>query len=169
MFCMDEDIKITGLMFYYYWVCKRKLWYFYNQIAMEQNHENVQLGKLLDENSYMRDEKHININDVINIDFMRNFKVIHEIKKSRKIEEASIWQVKYYIYYLKKQGVYGITGKLDYPLLRQTVDVILTTEDEFIIEDTMSEIKKIFKENIPPEYHKCMICKKCAYFDLCAI
>ena len=39
-----ED-KITGVMIYYYFICKRKLWYFCHQITMEEGNENVQLGK----------------------------------------------------------------------------------------------------------------------------
>lgn len=69
---------------------------------MESSNEDVELGKLIDENSYSNDEKHINIDNVINIDFIRLDNVLHEIKKSNKIENASIWQVKYYLYYLKK-------------------------------------------------------------------
>lgn len=53
-----ED-KITGVMIYYYFICKRKLWYFCHQITMEDGNENVQLGKLLDENSYARDDQSI--------------------------------------------------------------------------------------------------------------
>lgn len=58
-------------MMYYYYVCKRKLWYFYHEIQMEQESENVAIGKLLDETSYKREDKHINIDNVINIDFLR--------------------------------------------------------------------------------------------------
>ena len=61
------DKRITGVMIYYYFVCKRKLWYFCHEINMESENENVQLGKLLDEKSYERDEKHINIDNVIEI------------------------------------------------------------------------------------------------------
>lgn len=82
-----ED-RITGVMIYYYFVCKRKLWYFMHEISMEAGNENVLLGRLLDENSYQRDNKHINIDDVINIDFIKSHKELHEIKKSRSIEEA---------------------------------------------------------------------------------
>ena len=32
---------------------------------MEAENENVMLGKLLDENSYKKDDKHINIDNVI--------------------------------------------------------------------------------------------------------
>lgn len=59
--------RITGVMIYYYFVCKRKLWYFTNEINMETENENVMLGKLLDENSYKKDDKQINIDNVINL------------------------------------------------------------------------------------------------------
>ena len=97
---MEE--RITGVMIYYYFVCSRKLWYFCHQINMEDENENVQLGKLLDENSYKRDDKHIEIDGIINIDFIHEKNELHEIKKSKSIEEAGIWQVKYYLYYLWK-------------------------------------------------------------------
>ena len=80
---------------------------------MESDNENVMLGKLLDENSYRRDDKHINIDNVINIDFIKEHQELHEIKKSKAIEEAGIWQVKYYLYYLKQRGVKGLTAKID--------------------------------------------------------
>ena len=105
---MDKDI--TGLMVYYYEVCKRKLWYFANEIQLEENNSNVILGKLLEENTYTRDEKKINIDGVINIDFIRSKKILHEIKKSNSIEPASLLQVQYYLYYLEKKGLIGLKG-----------------------------------------------------------
>lgn len=80
---MEE--RITGVMIYYYFVCKRKLWYFCHDIQMENvsQNENVQLGKLLDETSYGRNQKHINIDDTINIDFIKDFQEIHEVKRVR--------------------------------------------------------------------------------------
>ena len=121
--------EITGVMIYYYEVCKRKLWYFYNEIQMEQGNENVLIGRAIDEETYKRDKKHINIDNIINIDFIRSKGVLHEVKKSNKIEEASILQVKYYLYFLQKRGVYNIRGKIDYPLLKQSIDVELSDED----------------------------------------
>ena len=43
--------EITGVMVYYHEVCRRKLWYFYHGIQMEQENENVRIGKVLDEES----------------------------------------------------------------------------------------------------------------------
>ena len=74
----------------------------------KQKNEDVILGKILDESSYSKNEKHINIDNIINIDFISEHKELHEVKKSKAVEDAGIWQVKYYLYYLWKRGVKGI-------------------------------------------------------------
>lgn len=163
------DKPISGMMIYYYIVCKRKLWYFYNQIQMEADNENVQIGKVLDENTYERENKHINIDDVINIDYIRNKGILHEVKKSKKIEEAGIMQVKYYLYYLKQRGVDDIKGKVDYPVLKQSIDIELTEEDEKYIESVLIDLKEIVNRPLPPLLEKKRFCKNCAYFELCYI
>ena len=157
------------MMIYYYIVCKRKLWYFYHDIQMEQNNEDVLIGKVLDMETYKREKKHINIDNVINIDFIKSKRIIHEVKKSKKIEEASITQVKYYLYFLKKKGIKDIKGKIDYPLLKKSIEVELSEEDERYLEKIMYEIEKIVDEKIPPEMVKNKICSKCAYHDICFI
>lgn len=164
---MDKDI--TGLMVYYYEVCKRKLWYFVNEIQLEEKNSNVILGKLLEENTYTRDEKKINIDGVINIDFIRSKKILHEIKKSNSIEPASLLQVQYYLYYLEKKGLIGLKGILDYPLLKQTVEVNLTDKDKENLDNIIIGIKEILRKESPPALEKKSICKKCAYFDLCFV
>ena len=164
---MDKDI--TGLMVYYYEVCKRKLWYFVNEIQLEENNSNVILGKLLEENTYTRDEKKINIDGVINIDFIRSKKILHEIKKSNSIEPASLLQVQYYLYYLEKKGLIGLKGILDYPLLKQTVEVNLTDKDKENLDNIIIGIKEILRKESPPTLEKKSSCKKCAYFDLCFV
>lgn len=164
---MDKDV--TGLMVYYYEVCNRKLWYFVNEIQLEENNSNVILGKLLEENTYTRDEKKINIDGVINIDFIRSKKILHEIKKSNSIEPASLLQVQYYLYYLEKKGLIGLKGILDYPLLKQTVEVNLTDKDRENLDNIIIGIKEILRKESPPALEKNGICKKCAYFDLCFV
>ena len=164
---MDKDI--TGLMVYYYEVCKRKLWYFVNEIQLEENNSNVILGKLLEENTYTRDEKKINIDGVINIDFICSKKILHEIKKSNSIEPASLLQVQYYLYYLEKKGLIGLKGILDYPFVKQTVEVNLTDKDRENLDNIIIGIKEILRKESPPALEKNGICKKCAYFDLCFV
>lgn len=161
--------EITGVMIYYYKVCSRKLWYFYHEIQMEQNNENVKIGKILDEKTYIRDNKHINIDNVINIDFIRSQGVLHEVKKSRKIEEASILQAKYYLYYLWKKDVKDLKARIDYPLLKKTIEIELNEKDIEIIEKNLEAIKEIVESKVPPNLERKNICKSCAYYDLCFV
>lgn len=162
-------VKITGIMVYYYFVCKKKLWYFLNNITMEHENEDVLLGRILDETTYSKSEKHICIDETINIDFIKNKKEIHEIKKSKSIEEASIWQVKYYLYYLKKKGVYDIKARIDYPLLKECKVIKLEDQDEAILDDVLVQIENIYKNDVCPVEDNKKICKKCAYYELCFI
>lgn len=161
--------NITGVMIYYYFVCKRKLWFFSKDLTMEQNNELVGMGKLIDETSYKREKKNILVDETITIDFLKEWKVIHEIKKSRKVSEASKWQLKYYIWVLKKNGVDIEKGILDYPLLRKREDIFLSKKDEKELKNILEEIDKIILLEVPPKLNKKSICKKCAYYELCYI
>lgn len=160
---------ITGLMVYYYIICQRKLWYFYHNIKMEQNSELVAIGKILDENSYTREKKSILIDETIQIDFIKEGVVLHEVKKTKSIEEAGIWQVKYYMYYLEKKGVKDIKAQIDYPLLRETKEIVLEEEDKLFLEKVEKGIKSIIEQERPPKVLEEKLCKKCSYYDLCYI
>ncbi len=162
-------VKVTGVIFYYYYVCERKMWFFSRDIALEEGHENVEIGKIIDDTTYKRTKKHIQIDETINIDFLKDWEIIHEIKKSASIEEASIMQVKYYLYYLNNKGIAVSKGILDYPLLRQRKEVLLEGKDIEVIKKTISEIEKIIKAPLPPPKISRKICKKCAYYEMCFI
>lgn len=161
--------EITGLMVYYYFVCKKKLWYFVNQIQMEQNSELVEIGKIVDDTSYENQEKHILIDNNINIDFIKNSAILHEVKKTKAIEEASIWQVKYYMYYLERKGVKNVKAKIDFPLIKETKVIILNKEDRQAIKEVIVHIQEIINSKIPMDVEQDKKCKKCAYYDLCYI
>ena len=163
-----QNLDFTGTQINYYFVCKRKLWLFSKNISFEDENEYVQLGRLIDENTYKRNKKQIEIGK-IKIDFIDNKGIIHEIKKSNKIETAHIHQVKYYIYFLKKLGVENITGEIDYPKLKKREPVILNHEDEEVFEAIFSDIKKILDNPKPPPADKKTICKKCAYYEFCFV
>ena len=162
-------MQITGIMIYYYFVCKRKLWYFLNQINMEQNSELVSIGKILDETTYRKEKKEILIDNTINVDFIENGAILHEVKKTKSIESASIWQIKYYMYYLSEKGIENIQAEINYPLLRKTEQIILEENDRKILKTVTQEIEKLQKSEKIPEKINSKICKNCAYFDLCYV
>jgi len=162
------DLKYTGTQINYYFVCKRKLWLFTKDIRFESENEYVQLGKLIDESAYKRNKKQIEIGK-IKIDFIDNKGVIHEIKKSNKIEKAHIYQLKYYILTLKSMGVKNITGEIDYPKLKKRETILLEPGDEKEFENIFLNIKEILDKPKPPVINKKTICKKCAYYEFCFV
>ncbi|MCE5331827.1 MAG: CRISPR-associated protein Cas4 [Bacteroidales bacterium] len=163
---------MTGTHFNYYQVCHRKLWLFSNGINMEHTSDLVYEGKLIHETSYpQRSERYEELEiDGIKLDYYdaRN-KVIHEIKKSDKVEEAHEWQLKYYIYVLERNGVEGVTGLLEYPSMRQTDKVELTDKDRKRIAEMEKEIEQITNTDECPPVINAKICKQCSYYEFCYI
>lgn len=163
-------MQVTGTHFNYYQVCKRKLWLFANGINMEHTSDLVFEGKLIHEDSYpQRSGKYEEVEiDGIKVDFYDpKQKVIHEIKKSNKVESAHEWQVKYYIYVFEKNGMDGITGVLEYPAMRKTQKVILNDADREQIKKMEDDILRIVSDDNCPALQKKGICKNCSYFDFC--
>ena len=134
---------------------------------MEQNNELVSIGKILDETTYTRENKNIMIDNTINIDFIKNGAILHEVKKTKSIEEAGIWQVKYYIYYLEKRGIQNIKAQIDFPLLRESKEITLEQNDRKVLEKVIKNIEEIAEKEVPPKIIESRICKKCEDFDLC--
>lgn len=163
-------MNITGTHFNYYLICHRKLWLFANGITMESTSDLVYEGKLLHETSYpRRSEKYQEIAiDGIKLDFydVKN-KVVHEIKKSDKHEDAHVWQVKYYLFVLEQNGVLGATGILEYPRLHKTEEVFLTSPDREDIAEMVTKIETIIRQDDCPERLPKSRCKNCSYFDFC--
>lgn len=165
-------MQITGIHFNYYQICKRKLWLFANGINMEQTSDLVYDGKLIHEKSYpQRSERYEEVEiDGIKIDYYdaRN-KVIHEIKRSDKVESAHEWQVKYYIYVLEQNGIDGVTGILEYPELRQTTKVNLADADRQKIKEIEEKIEQLISSDDCPPVINAKICKSCSYYDFCYV
>ena len=163
---------MTGTHFNYYHVCKRKLWLFANGIQMEHTSDMVYDGKLIHEQSYpQRSERYEEMEiDGIKIDYYdpRN-KVIHEIKRSDKVEKAHEWQVRYYIRVLERNGISDVVGILEYPELRHTARVTLTDDDRAKIEEIERDIEQIVHAETCPPVISAKICHNCSYYDFCYV
>ena len=163
-------MQTTGTHFNYYQVCKRKLWLFANGISMEHTSDLVYEGNLIHEESYpQRSSKYEEVElDGIKVDFYdARKKVIHEIKKSDKVERAHEWQLKYYLYVFEKNGIVGVTGILEYPVLRKTDTIVLSDIDRETIRTMETEIQTIIENEECPPLEKKRICKNCSYYDFC--
>lgn len=136
---------------------------------MEQNSDTVAMGKFISETTYQRKKHEIYIDNIVLDNYDPKTKTIHEVKKSNKMEETHIWQVKYYISVLREKGIVGVKGIIDYPKLRQTVNVELTDEDIKELVIIKKKVKQILEMKKPPEVINKSFCKKCSYYDLCYV
>ncbi len=153
-----------------YNVCKRELWLHANEIRFEHTSDIVYDGKLIHEDSYpQRSSKYEEIEiDGIKVDYYdTKNKVIHEIKRSTKIEQAHEWQLKYYMYVFEQHGVTDVKGVLEYPTLRKTQSVVLSDVDRDRIKEIIADIDKIISSEECPPLQKKGICKSCSYYEFC--
>lgn len=163
-------MQITGTHFNYYQICYRKLWLFANGINMENTSDTVYDGKLIHESSYPQRSEHYEEVEIdgIKVDYYdAKNKVIHEIKRSNKVEKAHEWQLKYYIYVFERNGIEGCSGILEYPTQRVTKKVVLTDEDREHIRIIEREIQQIIESNNCPEIRRKSLCRSCSYCDFC--
>ena len=165
-------MNLTATHINYSMVCQRKLWLFSNGINMEHTSDTVAEGKLIHDTSYpQRAERYTELEiDGSVIDFYdAKNKIIHEVKKSDRMENAHEWQVKYYIWLLKKNGIDGVTGIIEYPKMRETSKVELTEEDIACLEKTVAEIEQIVGMETCPQRIESKICKSCSYYEFCYV
>lgn len=179
-----SELRIGGMLVGYYRLCPRKAWLSMRGIWMEQESEAVALGRLLDQHSYDRDEKHLTIEAetpdglhgpairlIGKIDRAKLHQgVLHETKKSRACEDAHLWQVRFYLWLLALNVPNGgpFRGQLDYPLLRRTEAVTLTPDHEAELLRTVAAIRDLAAQDVPPpRLAKRAFCTKCAYEELC--
>lgn len=163
---------VTGTLVSYYFYCKRRLWLHANDIRFEDTSEDVAMGKLIEETTYLRRNSNYEQIELegIKIDFYdRKNKVIHETKKSSKFEHVQVWQLKYYIYILRKNGIKGVTGLLEYPAERKTYTVELNEEDTALLEKVTADILDMVQNSPCPPVIKNARCKNCSYYEFCYV
>ena len=165
-------MHLTATHINYYHICHRKLWLFSNGINMEHNSTVVADGKLLHETSYpQRSDKYseIEIGGSKTDFYDAKNKVIHELKRSDKMETAHEWQLKYYILLLEQNDVEGVTGILEYPKIKETNSIELMETDRVYLKLIINHIPEITSSEICPPLLNAKICKTCSYYDFCYV
>ena len=168
----ENRVLFAGTQVAYYFLCKRKLWLFSKGLGMEKNSELVNLGKVIDEFAFEREKKREGYSDEpVRVDFLRvrDGIVVHEVKKSSSMEEVHEWQVKYYIWYLRRKGISVREGVIHYPRSFRTREVSFSPEDARLIEKALGGIREVLSRPQPPPPRRTKICRKCAYFEFCFV
>ena len=163
--------NITGTLINYYFHCKTQCWLHANRINLEDNSEDVRIGKILHE---INEEK--NKNTEISIDNVKIDKLtkdyLVEVKKSDSDVEAVKWQVLLYLYKLKQKGVIK-KGKIEFIEKNREkkkihyVDLDEVNEKELL--EVLKNIEKLINLEHPPSAVLEKKCKKCAYYEYCFI
>ena len=161
---------ITGTLINYYFHCKTQMWLHANRINLEDNSEDVRIGKVLHQiNEEKNKHSEISIDNVKIDKITRDYLV--EVKKSDSDPQAVKWQVLLYLYKLKQKGVEK-KGKIEYIEKRgdKKVEFIeLTSSNEKELLKVLNRIENLMNQEIPPAVKFENKCKKCAYFEYCFI
>ncbi|MGI5821210.1 MAG: CRISPR-associated protein Cas4 [Syntrophothermaceae bacterium] len=166
-----EQLGVTGTMVAYHFICRRKLWLYSKGLNLENVSGNVDVikGKILHESRFKRESHKEFAFDTVKIDFLRfgDHVFVHEVKKSKKFEKAHIWQLKYYIYLLRKRGVNCSSGVIHYPASMRKVEVTWEEDDNLRMEQALKDVNQTVGEPVPPATLNKKMCSRCAYFDFC--
>lgn len=164
-------MKLTGTLINYYFHCKRQCWLLGNRINLEDNSEDVRIGRVLHD---IRADG--NKNNELSIENVRIDKLtkdyLVEIKKSDSDVEATKWQVLLYLKILKEKGLYR-KGKIEFIDKKKSdkkiVFVELNEENENELKNTEKKIFNLINDDIAPSPNLKKGCKKCAYYEYCFI
>lgn len=163
-------MKVNGTLMNYYFHCKRQCYLFGNRMNLEDNSEEVKIGKAIHEERAEKENTEIAI-DNIRLDKL-TAEYLTEVKKSDADVEAATWQLIYYLKVLKEKGMIR-KGRLEFAeknkSSKKTVIIEFTEEKERELNRYIKEIEELLEQNnIPPVLSKPK-CKKCAYYDYCYI
>lgn len=163
-------MKVNGTLINYYFHCKRQCWLHGNRINLEDNSQDVKIGKAIHE---VKKEK--GKQTEISIDNIKIDKItkdyLTEVKKSDSDIEAAKWQLLLYLKVLKDKGIER-KGKLEFIEKNKSKSTIIIELDEnnlSELEDVIKNIKNLLIQENPPEVINEPKCKKCAYFEYCYI
>ena len=163
-------MEMNGTLMNYYIHCKRQCYLHGNRINLEDNSEEVKIGRALHETKENDKNTEITIEN-IKIDKLTK-EYLTEVKKSDADPEAAKWQLLFYLKVLKGKGIQR-KGKLEFieknKKDKKTIILELDDELEKQLDQYEEEIKKLIsQEEVPPVLNK-PNCKKCAYYEYCYI
>ena len=164
-------MNINGTIINYYFNCKRQCYLHGNRLNMEDNSEQVKIGKAIhEERAENKNNTEIAI-DNIRLDKLTK-EYLTEVKKSDADAEAAKWQLLYYLKVLKTKGVIR-KGKLEFAEKnkkdKKIIIIELTDEVEKELDKYIDEIEQLLNQDRIPECINKSTCKKCAYYEYCYI
>jgi len=167
---MDSLTKITGTLINYYFHCQTQCWLHANRLNLEDNSEDVRIGKVLHQiNEEKAKKSEIKIDNIAIDKLTKEYLV--EFKKSDSDPEAVKWQVLLYMYKLKQKGIER-KGRVEYHEKNHNTKseiLELDAQNERALLEVLEVITKLINTPTPPPPVFKNKCKKCAYYEYCFI
>ncbi|SCM83149.1 CRISPR-associated exonuclease, Cas4 family [uncultured Sporomusa sp.] len=162
-------MMLTGTLVNYYIHCPRQCWLFYHKLNLEDNSEDVRIGRVL---HALKAEKDGELAiDNIKLDKITDEYVV-ELKKSDADLPAAMAQVQFYLMRLAEKGI-SRKGRLEvWEKNKQDRKVHYTELNEALIEQLTrqyAEIEEFLQTPVPPAAKLTAKCKRCAYYEYCYI
>jgi len=164
-------LKINGTLINYYFHCKRQCYLHANRINLEDNSEDVRIGKILHQINEQKSKKGEVSIDNIKIDKLTRDYLV-EVKKSDSDIESVKWQVLLYLHKLKQKGIER-KGKIEF-IEKNKQDkkihyINLDDTNEKALLEVLKKIETLISQDTPPPAKFENKCKKCAYYEYCFI
>lgn len=164
-------MQINGTLINYYFHCKRQCYLHGNRLNLEDESEDVKIGKALHEQKYSDNKNSEIAIDNIRLDKL-TAKYLIETKKSDADLIAAKWQLLYYLKILKSKGI-NRKGRIEVieknKQNKSFIEVELNAVEEQKLDKVIVEIEELLEGNqIPPVLNESK-CKKCAYYAYCYI
>ena len=163
-------MRVNGTLINYYFHCKRQCYLHGNRLNLEDNSEQVQIGKAYHEEKLKGKNTEIEL-DHIKLDKLTN-EYLTEVKKSDADPEAAKWQLLYYLKVLKEKGIErkGRRELIEKKKENKKVVIVeVTAELELELDRYIREIEMLLVQEQVPEAISKPKCKKCAYYEYCYV
>ena len=164
-------MRINGTLVNYYFHCKRQCYLHGNRLNLEDNSEQVKIGKAIHEEKAEKTKNSEIAVENIRLDKLTK-EYLTEVKKSDADVEAAKWQLLYYLMVLKGKGIRR-KGKLEFVEKnkkdKRVMVFELTNELESELNKYLEEIDSLLQSDKTPECIHKATCKKCAYYEYCYI
>ena len=162
--------NITGTLINYYFHCARQCYLHANRLNLEDNSEDVRIGRVLHElNEEKSKQAEIKIDNVKIDKITKDY--LTELKKSDSDPEAVKWQVLLYLSKLKQKGVIR-KGKIEYAEKNRNEKPEILELDDANEKELLAVLERIGELISAPTPQPAKLepkCKKCAYYEYCFI
>ena len=146
-------MEVNGTLINYYFHCQRQCYLHGNRLNLEDESENVKIGKALHEEKYKDDKNSEIAIGNIRLDKL-TAKYLTETKKSDADLVAAKWQLLYYLKILKSKGIIR-KGRIEVieknKQNKSFIEVELTEIEEKELDKIVIKIKELLEnDEIPP-------------------